>query len=135
MDHFARPTDDLAVAQDQGRLHRNFQGYTTRADCDLIGFGVSAIGKVGHSYSQSVRTVSAYYASLDAGQLPLEKGFSLSEDDVLRRDIIMTLMCSAPVEFEAVNRDYGIDFASYFAPELARLQPYAEAGLISLLHC
>ena len=132
LDHFAKPEDELNKARLNKSLHRNFQGYTTRAECDLIGFGVSAISKVGTSYSQSVRTVNAYYASLDAGQLPLEKGFSLSADDVLRRDIIMTLMCSAPVEIEAVNRAYGIDFNSYFAPELARLKPYEEAGLITI---
>jgi len=132
LDHFSKPDDELNKARLDKSLHRNFQGYTTRAECDLIGFGVSAISKVGTSYSQSVRTVSAYYASLDAGQLPLEKGFSLSADDVLRREIIMTLMCSAPVEFAAIERDHGIVFADYFAPELARLQPYAEAGLITL---
>lgn len=132
LDHFAKPEDELNKARLDKSLHRNFQGYTTRAECDLIGFGVSAISKVGTSYSQSVRTVNAYYASLDAGRLPLEKGFSLSADDVLRRDIIMTLMCSAPVEIEAVNRAYGIDFASYFAPELARLKPYEDAGLITI---
>lgn len=132
LDHFSKPDDELNKARLDKSLHRNFQGYTTRAECDLIGFGVSAISKVGTSYSQSVRTVSAYYASLDAGQLPLEKGFNLSADDVLRRDIIMTLMCSAPVEFAAIERDHGIVFADYFAPELARLQPYAEAGLITL---
>lgn len=132
LDHFAKPEDELNKARIHKSLHRNFQGYTTRAECDLVGFGVSAISKVGTSYSQSVRTVNAYYASLDAGQLPLEKGFSLSPDDVLRRDIIMTLMCSAPVEIEAVNRAYNIDFASYFAPELTRLKPYEEAGLITI---
>ncbi|MDQ3060832.1 MAG: oxygen-independent coproporphyrinogen III oxidase [Pseudomonadota bacterium] len=132
LDHFSKPDDELNKARLDKSLHRNFQGYTTRAECDLIGFGVSAISKVGNSYSQSVRTVNAYYASLDAGRLPLEKGFALSADDVLRRDIIMTLMCSAPVDIEAINRDYGIDFASYFAPELVRLKPYEEAGLITL---
>jgi oxygen-independent coproporphyrinogen-3 oxidase len=132
LDHFSKPDDELNKARLDKSLHRNFQGYTTRAECDLIGFGVSAISKVGHSYSQSVRTVNAYYQCLDKGQLPLEKGFALSDDDVLRRDIIMTLMCSAPVEFEAINRDYGIDFNSYFASELERLKPYEEAGLITI---
>lgn len=132
LDHFSKPDDELNKARLDKSLHRNFQGYTTRAECDLIGFGVSAISKVGHSYSQSVRTVNAYYQCLDKGQLPLEKGFALSDDDVLRRNIIMTLMCSAPVEFEAINRDYDIDFASYFASELERLKPYEEAGLITI---
>jgi oxygen-independent coproporphyrinogen-3 oxidase len=87
---------------------------------------------VGHSYSQSVRTVNAYYQHLDAGHLPIEKGFALSTDDVLRRQVIMTLMCSAPVEFDAINRQYGIDFKSYFAHELTLLKQYEEAGLITI---
>ena len=132
LDHFSKPDDELNKARLDKSLHRNFQGYTTRAECDLIGFGVSAISKVGDSYSQSVRTVNAYYERLDQGRLPIEKGFALSADDVLRRDIIMTLMCSAPVDFAAINAQYGIDFASYFAPELERLKPYEEAGLITL---
>ena len=132
LDHFSKPGDELNQARLNKTLHRNFQGYTTRAECDLVGFGVSAISKVGDSYSQAVRTVNAYYEHLDQGRLPIEKGFSLSADDLLRREIIMTLMCSAPVEFEAVNRVHGIDFAEYFAHELALLQPYEEAGLITL---
>jgi oxygen-independent coproporphyrinogen-3 oxidase len=132
LDHFSKPGDELNQARLDKSLHRNFQGYTTRAECDLVGFGVSAIGKVGNSYSQSVRTVSAYYGHLDQGRLPIEKGFALSADDLLRREVIMTLMCSAPVEFEAVNRAHGIDFTAYFAHELALLKPYEDAGLITL---
>ena len=130
LDHFSKPNDELNKARLDKSLHRNFQGYTTRADCDLIGFGVSAIGKVGHSYSQSVRTVKAYYEHLDAGQLPIEKGFSLVDDDVLRRQVIMALMCSGPVDFATINSAHGIDFCSYFAHELTQLQPYEAAGLI-----
>jgi oxygen-independent coproporphyrinogen-3 oxidase len=132
LDHFSKPDDELNKARLDKSLHRNFQGYTTRADCDLIGFGVSAIGKVGHSYSQSVRTVNAYYEHLDAGRLPIEKGFSLSADDVLRRQVIMELMCSGPVEFTAINSAHGIDFRTYFAPELAQLQQYEDAELIKV---
>ncbi|HJV84265.1 MAG TPA: oxygen-independent coproporphyrinogen III oxidase [Noviherbaspirillum sp.] len=132
LDHFSKPDDELNKARLDKTLHRNFQGYTTRAECDLIGFGVSAIGKVGSSYSQSVRTVKAYYEHLDAGRLPVEKGFELSQDDLLRRQIIMTLMCSAPLEFEEINRKYGIDFESYFANEMATLRQYEEAGLITI---
>lgn len=132
LDHFSKPDDELNQARLDKSLHRNFQGYTTRAECDLVGFGVSAISKVGNSYSQSVRTLNAYYERLDQGSLPIEKGFALSQDDVLRRDIIMTLMCSAPVAFDAINRDYGIDFKHYFAHELALLQPYEDAGLITI---
>lgn len=132
LDHFSKPDDELNKARIDKSLHRNFQGYTTRADCDLIGFGVSAIGKVGHSYSQSVRTVKAYYEHLDAGHLPVEKGFSLSADDVLRRQVIMELMCSGPVNFAAINQKYSIDFVSYFAPELEQLKQYEEAELIEV---
>jgi oxygen-independent coproporphyrinogen-3 oxidase len=132
LDHFAKPDDELNQARLNQSLHRNFQGYTTRAECDLIGFGVSAISKVGHSYSQSVRTVAAYYASLDAGRLPVEKGVDLSADDLLRREVIMTLMCSAAVDIAAVNRAHGIDFNTYFASEIAQLAQYEQAGLIAI---
>ena len=132
LDHFSKPDDELNKARLDKTLHRNFQGYTTRAECDLIGFGVSAISKVGSSYSQSVRTLSAYYRHLDAGELPIEKGVELSDDDLLRRHVIMTLMCSAPLVFDDINRAYGIDFQSYFAHELALLKQYEDAGLIMI---
>jgi oxygen-independent coproporphyrinogen-3 oxidase len=132
LDHFSKPDDELNKARLDKSLHRNFQGYTTRSECDLIGLGVSAISKVGTSYSQAVRTVSAYYQHLDSGQLPIEKGFELNHDDVMRRDIIMTLMCSAPLEFETIKQRYGIDFNTYFASELERLKPYEEADLITI---
>ena len=132
LDHFSKPDDELNKARLDKTLHRNFQGYTTRADCDLIGFGVSAIGKVGHSYSQSVRTVKAYYEHLDGGHLPVEKGYALTADDVLRRQVIMELMCSGPVDFVAVNAAHGIDFVSYFADELSQLKTYEDAGLITV---
>lgn len=132
LDHFSKPDDELNQARLSKSLHRNFQGYTTRAKCDLIGFGVSAISKVGNSYSQSVRTLNAYYQHLDADRLPTDKGFELSSDDVLRRQIIMTLMCSAPVEIDAINREHGIDFNVYFAREIELLKPYEDAGLITI---
>ena len=132
LDHFSKPEDELNQARLNKSLHRNFQGYTTRAECDLIGFGVSAISKVGTSYSQSVRTLNAYYQHLDADRLPTDKGFELSSDDVLRRQIIMTLMCSAPVEIDLINREHGIDFKVYFAREMVLLKPYEEAGLITV---
>jgi oxygen-independent coproporphyrinogen-3 oxidase len=130
LDHFSKPEDELNKARLDKTLHRNFQGYTTRADCDLIGFGVSAIGKVGHSYSQSVRTLKAYYEHLDVDRLPVEKGYALTADDVLRRQVIMELMCSGPVDFAVINQAHGIDFKTYFADELALLTQYEEAGLI-----
>ncbi|HUX91485.1 MAG TPA: oxygen-independent coproporphyrinogen III oxidase [Gallionellaceae bacterium] len=132
LDHFAKPDDDLTRAQASKTLHRNFQGYTTRAECDLIGLGLSSIGKVGNSYSQSISTLDEYYERLDAGQLPVKRGFELSMDDVLRRQIIMNFMCSEPISFKAINSAYGIDFSSYFAKELSRLQQYKDAGFITI---
>ncbi|MGB3290896.1 MAG: oxygen-independent coproporphyrinogen III oxidase [Burkholderiaceae bacterium] len=132
LDHFAKPDDELNLARRDGGLHRNFQGYTTRAECDLVGLGVSAIGKVGNSYSQSVRSVNAYYQILDEGRLPIEKGYELSLDDVLRREVIMTLMCSMPVDFSLLNRAYGIDFPAYFDAELQRLQAFKDSGLLTI---
>ncbi|MDS1141217.1 oxygen-independent coproporphyrinogen III oxidase [Pusillimonas sp. SM2304] len=130
LDHFAKPDDELNQARLDKSLHRNFQGYTTRAEYDLIGFGVSAIGKIGRSYSQSVRSVNAYYKHLDEGRLPIERGFELSDDDVLRRQIIMTLMCSMPLDYQAIRQAHGIDFPDYFKAELERLAQFEEAGLL-----
>lgn len=130
LDHFAKPNDELSLARQNKSLHRNFQGYTTRAECDLVGFGVSAIGKVGRSYSGNVRTVNAYYEALDQGRLPVERGYDLSTDDVLRREVIMILMCSMPLRFDEIEARYGIEFESYFGPELEQLCPYEEVGLM-----
>lgn len=131
LDHFAKPDDELNKARLDKSLHRNFQGYTTRAECDLVGLGVSAISKVGASYSQSVRSLNAYYQHLDEGNLPIEKGFNLSADDLLRRHVIMTLMCSMPLDYQQINQQHGVDFVHYFGAELARLLPYSEAGLMT----
>ncbi len=132
LDHFAKPDDELNVARENGTLHRNFQGYTTRAECDLVAFGMSAISKVGDSYSQSSHSVTGYYKHLEAGRLPTEKGCQLSRDDVLRRTVIMEIMCGGPLRFPAINQRYEIDFIRYFDAELARLIPYQEAGLIEI---
>lgn len=130
LDHFAKPDDELTKAQANKSLHRNFQGYTTRAECDLIGLGLSSIGKVGNSYSQSTGILDDYYERIDADRLPVKKGFELSMDDVLRRQIIMSFMCSEPIDFSAINKKYNIEFNEYFSEELARLQQFKEAGLI-----
>lgn len=132
LDHFAKPDDELSRALVDKNLHRNFQGYTTKAECDLIGFGVSAIGKVGNSYSQSARSLQSYYRHLDEGRLPIEKGFELTTDDLLRREVIMTLMCSMPLNLHAINSAFGIDFAAYFSDELSQLEPHREAGLVKI---
>lgn len=132
LDHFARPGDELSRARDNGTLHRNFQGYTTRAECDLVAFGMSSISQVGTSYSQSSHSINGYYRHLDEGRLPTEKGCELSPDDLVRRQVIMALMCGGPVRFAAINQRHGIDFVEYFKDELARLAPYQEAGLIEV---
>ncbi|HEX6137282.1 MAG TPA: oxygen-independent coproporphyrinogen III oxidase [Casimicrobiaceae bacterium] len=132
MDHFARPGDELAVALREGKLHRNFQGYSTRPDCDLIAFGISAIGKVGASYVQNVKTLDQYYAALDEHRLPVMRGITLDADDLLRRDVIQKLMCEFRLVFAALEARHGIRFAERFVPELAALQPMVADGLVVL---
>jgi oxygen-independent coproporphyrinogen-3 oxidase len=132
MDHFALPDDALAVAQAQGKLHRNFQGYTTQPDSDLIGLGVSAIGGVGASYAQNAKTLPEYYQALRAGRLPVVRGVALDAEDVLRREVIMAIMCQGRVDFAAVEANHTVDFRVHFAPELARLAGYAAMGLVSI---
>jgi oxygen-independent coproporphyrinogen III oxidase len=132
MDHFALPDDALAVAKRQGRLHRNFQGYSTQPDCDLIGLGVSAIGRVGPIYSQNAKTLDDYYDRLNQGRLPVVRGLALSRDDLLRRTVIMALMCQGQLQFEPVELAYLIDFRAYFAAELEALQEQVEQGLVTL---
>ena len=131
MDHFARPDDELAVAQRERRLHRNFQGYSTQAECDLLAFGVSAIGKMGASYAQNEKTTDAYYARIDAGELPVLRGIELNDDDACRRALIQELMCQFEVRFDEFGATHGIDVASYFAVELSELGEMADAGLVS----
>ena len=130
MDHFALPTDDLARAQDAGTLQRNFQGYSTHADCDLVGLGLSAIGKIGDSYSQNAKDLAAYYAALDSARLPIVRGVIVSADDILRRDLISQLMCHGAVDIGAFEHAHAVDFAIYFREDLERLQPLVHDGLI-----
>ena len=132
MDHFARPEDELAVAQRQGRLHRNFQGYSTHADCDLLGFGISAIGQVGPTYSQNVKTLDEYYDRLDHDTLPVMRGVELTPDDLVRRALIQCLMCHFQVPIESLEIAHLIDFREYFAREIEDLAPLREAGLVTL---
>ena len=132
MDHFALPNDALAVAKRQGRLHRNFQGYSTQPDCDLIGLGVSAIGKVGATYSQNAKSLEEYQDLLDHGHLPVARGLAVSRDDLLRRCVIMALMCQGEVMFESAELAHLIDFRSYFASELETLRGMQEQGLVEL---
>jgi oxygen-independent coproporphyrinogen III oxidase len=132
MDHFARYDDSLAVAQRQGRLHRNFQGYSTHAECDLIGLGVTSIGNVGPTYSQNYRTLEEYYDRLDRGILPVMRGLELSADDLLRRAVISALMCHFEASKESFEIAYLIDFDRYFATELAELAEFERLGLVQL---
>jgi len=132
MDHFALPDDALAVAKRQGRLHRNFQGYSTQADCDLIALGVSSIGRIGSTYSQNAKTMEAYCDLLDRGHFPVERGLHLSRDDLIRRTVIMALMCQGHLEFEAINLAWLIDFKTMFAHEMAQLEDMQAQGLVQL---
>ncbi len=130
MDHFAKVGDDLARAQRQGRLHRNFQGYSTRPECDLIGLGVSAISKVGPTYSQNARALEDYYDCLRNGRLPTTRGVLLNADDLLRRAVIMALMCHFTVSKEAIESAHLVRFDDYFRRELEELKPLEQAGLV-----
>jgi oxygen-independent coproporphyrinogen-3 oxidase len=132
MDHFAKPGDELALAQRAGKLHRNFQGYSTHASCDLLAFGVSAIGKIGSTYGQNVRTLGDYYARLDAGTLPCFRGWHLSDDDRIRSDVIQALMCHSNVNFRAIEDAHGIVFGHYFATELEALEPLVDDELVEV---
>ena len=132
MDHFAKTTDALAVAQRKGLLHRNFQGYSTHADCDLLGLGVSAIGNIGPTYSQNFRTLEDYYDSLDQNTLPIMRGIELSADDLVRRAVIGALMCHFMLSKESFAASYLIDFDSYFATELDGLREFERLELVEL---
>ncbi len=132
MDHFARPDDELALAQQDAKLHRNFQGYSTHAELDLLAFGVSAIAKVGPVYAQNAKTLDEYYGDLDAGYLPVRRGYRMNDDDALRRIVIQELMCHFELDFAQIEQTWSIDFRTYFASALEQLQPLAEAGLLSI---
>ena len=132
MDHFALPDDALAVAKRQGRLHRNFQGYSTQADCDLIALGVSSIGRIGSTYSQNAKTMEEYVDLLDQGHLPVVRGLALTRDDLIRRSVIMALMCQGHLQYESINLAWLIDFKTLFAQELIQLDAMQEQGLVQL---
>ena len=132
MDHFALPDDDLAIAKRQGRLHRNFQGYSTQPDCDLISLGVSAIGRVGATYSQNAKTIEEYFDHLNHGRFPVVRGLALSRDDVIRRAVIMAIMCQGSLQYEAIDLAYMVDFKTYFAAELEQLKTLQSTGMLIL---
>jgi oxygen-independent coproporphyrinogen-3 oxidase len=132
MDHFALPDDALAVAKRQGRLHRNFQGYSTQADCDLIALGVSSIGRIGSTYSQNAKTMEEYGDLLDQGHLPVVRGLALTRDDLIRRSVIMALMCQGHVQYESINLAWLVDFKTLFTQELIQLEAMQAQSLVQL---
>jgi len=132
MDHFALPDDALAQAQARGKLHRNFQGYTTQPDSDLIGLGVSSIGGVGASYAQNAKTLPEYYEAMNQGRFAVVRGIALDAEDLLRRDVVMAVMCQGRVDFAAIEARHSVNFAKHFATELERLARYAVMGLVRI---
>lgn len=132
MDHFAREGDELVLAQRAGTLQRNFQGYSTHGDCDIIGLGVSSIGRIGNTYSQNARDLPGYYAALDAGRLPLVRGLMLNEDDSIRRSLIGELMCHGELSIPAFSALHRLNFSDYFAAEIERLRKLAADDLVTL---
>ncbi len=132
MDHFAVPEDELVLAQQDGSLHRNFQGYSTRSELDMIGLGMSAIGRIGDTLSQNTRDLEHYHAALDAGQLAVTRGRVLTTDDRLRREIIQQVLCKGRVDFAAIENRWAIEFRHYFRASWPRLEQLARDGLMTL---
>ncbi len=132
MDHFALPEDELTIAQKEGHLQRNFQGYSTRRQCDLVGLGVSAIGKVGDCYAQNQKDIPSWQAAVADGRLPIWRGVSLTTEDRLRRGIIESIMCHGEVHFDEFEANFDIDFNDHFALELGNLQQLEQDGLLEM---
>ncbi|MBJ7223305.1 MULTISPECIES: oxygen-independent coproporphyrinogen III oxidase [unclassified Brenneria] len=132
MDHFARPDDELAIAQRAGELHRNFQGYTTQGDSELLGMGVSAISMIGDNYAQNRKELKHYYAQVAETGNALWRGLQLTPDDCIRRDVIKTLICNFRLSYAAIEADYDINFNAYFAEDMQQLAPLAADGLVEI---
>ena len=132
MDHFAKPNDELAIAQKNGKLYRNFQGYATHADCDLVGIGVTSIGTIANSFAQNHRDMDNYYAAIDNNQLAVFRGVEIDQDDLIRREVIMQLICHFQLEFAQIETKFGINFNDYFAAELTRYEVMLADGLIEM---
>jgi len=132
MDHFAKPDDELTIAQREGKLYRNFQGYSTHADCDLIAVGATSISLVDNTYAQNLRGIDDYTARIDANELAIFRGVALTRDDEIRRAIIMRLMCDFALDFQAFGRAWGIDGMQYFAQEREALAIYTVDGLLTM---
>ncbi len=132
MDHFAKPDDELAIAQREGKLYRNFQGYSTHSDCDLVGLGMTSIGRVGDAYMQNEKELADYNQKITDGKLPIVKGLDLNDDDKLRKEVITQLICHFELNFKKIEQQFSIQFAEYFKKELPALLPMQEDGLLSL---
>ncbi len=132
MDHFAKPDDELAIAQKNRTLYRNFQGYSTHADCDLVAMGITSISKVARCYSQNIKDMDEYTAAIDAGELPVMRGIELNDDDILRREVINQLICHFELDFGKIEQQFGIDFNEYFATELKDFRVMVDDGLIEM---
>lgn len=132
MDHFAKPDDELSIAQQQGKLYRNFQGYATHADCDLVGLGITSIGTIDNSFSQNVKTLDEYQTLINAGNLAVFRGVKIDLDDLIRRDVIMQLICHFDLNFATIETKHNIDFSRYFSAEIQRLSAMKDDGLITL---
>ena len=132
MDHFAKPTDELAVAQKQRKLYRNFQGYSTNSDCDLVALGITSIGKVADSYSQNIKTIKEYSEVVHSGELPVYRGVTLTQDDILRREVINQLICHFELNFKEIEAEFKIDFSEYFSAELEQLNEMQKDALLEL---
>src|SRR5262249_22032090 len=130
MDHFAKPKDELVLAQRNKTLQRNFQGYSTRANADIYSFGMSAISQIPDAYWQNDKELPKYYAALDAGKAPLARGYVVSEEDKIRRDTIMRVMCDLGLDYTAMSQRLGINFASHFEREIESLGNFEADGLV-----
>ena len=132
MDHFAKPNDELAIAQKEKRLYRNFQGYSTNSDCDLVAMGITSIGKIADSYSQNIKTIKEYTEVINSGKLPIFRGVALTEDDILRREVINQLICHFELNFKEIEIEFGIDFHQYFDSELEVIRDMQADSLLDL---
>jgi oxygen-independent coproporphyrinogen-3 oxidase len=132
MDHFSKPEDDLAKAFKEKRLYRNFQGYSTNAGADLYGMGITSIGQIGKAFAQNHKTEKEYYQALDEGLLPIVKGSYMNEDDIIRREVIMKIMCDFELKYETIEKKFNIDFEKYFAWGLSRFDQMINDGLLTI---
>ena len=132
MDHFAKPTDELAIAQKERKLYRNFQGYSTNSDCDLVALGITSIGKVADSYSQNIKTIKEYTEVVNSDHLPVFRGIALSEDDILRREVINQLICHFELNFKEIENAFSIKFSDYFSDELEQIKDMQADSLLEL---